>query len=210
MKRKHIIIYTPTSKDGDPNMDGTTYNNNNNNNMVRCGAYYLVTPFVTTYKNCVQCGLPVIVCLNTRGSGIIQETTFALSLLLVYNLITSTNETIIQLTERQIVMNSDNTQSFYDRAKEINLPPNLPHLQNLKSERKSKEQWKLKVKTAVNTYWTQNVQDNARELSTMDNLNIDALGIGKVHNMWSSLHSTISELRKDIVKCRLLTGTPVK
>ena len=28
MKRKHIIIYTPTSKDGDPNMDGTTYNNN--------------------------------------------------------------------------------------------------------------------------------------------------------------------------------------
>ena len=31
MKRNHIIIYTPTSKDGDPNMDGTTYNNNNNN-----------------------------------------------------------------------------------------------------------------------------------------------------------------------------------
>ena len=28
-KRKHTI-YTPTSKDGDPNMDGTTYNNNNN------------------------------------------------------------------------------------------------------------------------------------------------------------------------------------
>ena len=26
MKRKHIIIYTPTSKDGDPNMDETTYN----------------------------------------------------------------------------------------------------------------------------------------------------------------------------------------
>ena len=30
MKRNHIVIYTPTSKDGDPNMDGTTYNNNNN------------------------------------------------------------------------------------------------------------------------------------------------------------------------------------
>ena len=28
MKRKHIIIYTPTSKDGDPNMDGTTYGRN--------------------------------------------------------------------------------------------------------------------------------------------------------------------------------------
>ena len=30
MKRKHIIIYTPTSKDGDPNMDGTIYNSNTN------------------------------------------------------------------------------------------------------------------------------------------------------------------------------------
>ena len=29
MKRKHIIICSPTSKDGDPNMDGTTNNNNN-------------------------------------------------------------------------------------------------------------------------------------------------------------------------------------
>ena len=30
MKKKHIIIYTPTSKDGDPNMDGTIYNSYTN------------------------------------------------------------------------------------------------------------------------------------------------------------------------------------
>ena len=35
MKRKHIIIYmyTPASKDGDPNMDGTTNNSNSNQLM---------------------------------------------------------------------------------------------------------------------------------------------------------------------------------
>ena len=65
---------------------------------------------------------------------------------LLYNLITSANETIIQLTERQIVMNSNNPQSRYGRAKEILDKYSLPSLQDLKLEFNTKEQWKKQVR----------------------------------------------------------------
>ena len=104
-------------------------------------------------------------------------------------------------------MNSDDSQSYYGRAKEILDKYSLPSLQNLKLELNTKEQWKKQVKNAVNIYWTQNLQENARERSTLSNLNVAALCIGKVHNVWSSLESTVSDVRKGIIKCRQLTGT---
>ena len=57
----------------------------------------------------------------------------------------------------------------------------------------------------MNTYWTQNLQENAREKSTLSNLNVDALCIGKVHNVWSPLDRTVFDVRKGIIKCRPLT-----
>ena len=104
-------------------------------------------------------------------------------------------------------MNLDDSQSYYGRAKEILDKYSLPSLQNLKLELDTKEQWKKQVKNAVNTYWTQNLQENARERSTLSNLNVAALCIGKVHNVWSSLESTVSDVRKGIIICRQLTGT---
>lgn len=53
-------------------------------------------------------------------------------LCLLYNLITSTNDTVIHLTERQIVMNLDNPQRYNGRAKEILDKYSLPSLQSLK------------------------------------------------------------------------------
>ena len=73
---------------------------------------------------------------------------------LVYSLLTSTNETIHQLSGRQIAINLDNDQSFYGRAEEVLKLYDLPALQTLKSQLSSKEQWKFRVKKAVNTFWT--------------------------------------------------------
>ena len=50
---------------------------------------------------------------------------------LLYNLITSTNETIQELTKRQKTVNLDNRQSFYSRAQDILAQYNLPHIQDL-------------------------------------------------------------------------------
>ena len=41
----------------------------------------------------------------------------------------------------------------------------------------------------------------------MVNLNTESMKIGKVHNVWSALEATGLDVRREIVKCRLLTGT---
>ena len=71
----------------------------------------------------------------------------------------------------------------------------------------TKEQWKKQVKNAVNEYWTEHLQSEAKEKSTLIYLNIDSLKIGSTHTVWSSLESTVTEVRMGITKCRLLTGT---
>ena len=126
---------------------------------------------------------------------------------LLYNLITSTNETIQELTKRQIAVNLDNGQSFYSRAQDILAQYNLPHLQDLQSKLDIKEKWKLLVKRAVNEFWTEKLRSEAREKSTLKYLNIDSLTIGKTHSVWKTLESAVTDLRKGITKCRMLTGT---
>ena len=38
-------------------------------------------------------------------------------------------------------------------------------------------------------------------------MNIESMKIGQTHVVWSSLESTISDVRKGITKSRMLTGT---
>ena len=126
---------------------------------------------------------------------------------LLYSLLTSSNETIYQLTERQIAINLDNNQSFYCRVEQVLEMYKVPSLTTIKSELTTKDQWKLRVKRAVNEYWTVLLQSEAKQKSTHINLNIESLKIGKVHKVWGSLESTVLDVRKGIIKCKLLTGT---
>ena len=128
----------------------------------------------------------------------------------VYSMLTSTNETVHQLSERQIAINLDNDQSFYGRAEEVLKLYDLPTLQTLKSQLSSKEQWKFRVKNAVNIFWTKSLQDEGKQKSTLINMNIDSMKIGKVHNVWSSLESTVLDVLKGMVKCRLLYNKPIR
>ena len=91
---------------------------------------------------------------------------------LLYNVLTTSNETISQLTERQIIMNSDNSQSFYGRTKKILELYDLPDLKSLKNELSTKDQWKIRIKTAVNKYWTNLLQTEAKQKSTLEYLNV--------------------------------------
>ena len=126
---------------------------------------------------------------------------------LLYNLITSENETIQELTERQIVVNLDNKYSYYCRVQEILIQYNLPRLQDLHLKLETKEKWKLQVKKAVSEFWSEKLKIEAREKSTLKYLNIDSLSIENTHFVWRTLESTVTDIRKGITKCRMLTGT---
>ena len=126
---------------------------------------------------------------------------------LLFNILTSTNTTIKDLSARQIAINLDNKHSYFSRVQEILDIYQLPHIRDLRVSHMTKEQWKKQVKNAVNEYWTEHLQSEAKEKSTLIYLNIDSLKIGSTHTVWSSLESTVTEVRMGITKCRLLTGT---
>ena len=71
----------------------------------------------------------------------------------------------------------------------------------------SKEQWKIKTKTAIKKYWSKTLRLEAAEKLTLQYCNISCLGIGQTHPVWDSLEFTWLEVRRGVVKSRIVTGT---
>ena len=126
---------------------------------------------------------------------------------LLYNILTCTNKTIRELSSRQIAFNLDNNQSYFSKVQDILNIYDLPNLQCLSEGLTSKEIWKLQVKRAINKHWSELLQKEALEKSTLKYMNIDSVEIGRTHSAWSSLESTVSDVRKGITKSRMITGT---
>ena len=83
----------------------------------------------------------------------------------------------------------------------------LPNLQCLSKTLTSKENWKIQVKRDKNKHWSELLQKESLEKSTLKYMSIDSVGVGLTHSVWSSLGSTISEVRKNITKFRFITGS---
>ena len=79
---------------------------------------------------------------------------------MLYNILASTNETITELTERQIAVNLDNSLSYFNKVHNVLSKYQLPTLNEL---RITKESWKSTVKEAVNKYWTESLKNEAYE-----------------------------------------------
>ena len=141
------------------------------------------------------------------GALLVEAELHKRHLSLLFNILSSTNSTIKDLSTRQIAINLDNEQSFFSKVQQILDLYQLPHVRDLRVSELSKEQWKTQVKKAVNEHWSKYLQSEARGKSTLKYLNIDSLRIGLTHPVWLSVESTITEVRRGITKCRLVTGT---
>ena len=126
---------------------------------------------------------------------------------LLYNVLTSTNETVIELADRQITVNLDNNLSYFSRVQEILQLYQLPSIDTLRDSLTTKDRWRYQFKTAVYNYWTAKLKNEACEKSTLRFMNFETTKVNYTHNVWSSMESSVTEVRKGIVKCRMLTGT---
>ena len=126
---------------------------------------------------------------------------------LLYNILVSDNETVKGLAERQIAVNLDNKLSYFSKVQDILEQYQLPHLRDLKDCMQSKEHWKFQIRTAIYNYWTCELRNEACEKSTLCYMDIDSTKISLTHNVWSSLETTVADVRKGIVKSRMITGT---
>ena len=68
---------------------------------------------------------------------------------LLYNILISDNETVKELTERQIAVNLDNRLSYFSKVQDLLDQYQLPPLKDLKSCLTTKENWKFQIRTAI-------------------------------------------------------------
>lgn len=125
----------------------------------------------------------------------------------LFNILTCENETIQQLSERQIAINLDCHLSFYHRVAEVLLLYGLPDISTLRDHLTTKLSWKIQVKQAVNSYWTDKLNGDIIDKSSLKFLAKAGLQIGVTHSVWRTLYSTVSDVKKGITKGRMMTGT---
>ncbi|CAG2199675.1 unnamed protein product [Mytilus edulis] len=125
----------------------------------------------------------------------------------LYNIVSCDNSTILDLVDRQLIMNMDNQQSFFCKVAGTLAMYDLPSIDSLKQQPPSKLKWKSSVKMALQKYWTNFFLEEIESKTTLVHLDRTLLKIGSVHPVWTSLSSTISDVKKGAVKIRLLTGT---
>ena len=70
-------------------------------------------------------------------------------------------------------------QSYFSKVQDILNIYDLPKLQCLSKSLTSKEIWKIQVKRAINKHWSELLQKEALEKSTLKYMNIDLVGIGR-------------------------------
>ena len=125
---------------------------------------------------------------------------------LLYNILQCKNGTVSGILTRQLAVYKDDPDSFCGRISNILELYNLPRIENLIANLPLKTKWKHAVKTAVNNHWTAVMRSDLSERSTLSLCNINELQVGKVHHVWNSIDTCVLDVKKGIVKARMLTG----
>ena len=125
----------------------------------------------------------------------------------LYNIMSSNNTSIQKLMDRQLIMNIDNQLSFFCRATATLDMYNLPSIDDIRKELPSKIKWKSICKQAIHAFWTEKMQTSIKDKSSLKFMNIKDLKVGNDHSVWTSLNSSVTEVKKGIIKARMLTGT---
>jgi len=124
---------------------------------------------------------------------------------LLFSIANSKNESMKTIALRQHI--SGRPSSFFVKIADTLELYNLPNIDQLFQQHYKKEDWKLLVKKAINQYWTSKLKLDCKEKSSLLYMCKENLKIGSNHVVWSSVSPSVSDIRKAITKCRMLTGT---
>ncbi|CAC5380442.1 unnamed protein product [Mytilus coruscus] len=108
-----------------------------------------------------------------------------------------------------MTVNYDNPNSFFSTIRELLSKNKLPSNHFLQESLPSKLKWKSVVTKQLNTYvyWLNTLKDEAELKSTLKYMEPNHLLIGKNHPVWNTFDKTKAEVRKTIIKTKLVSGT---
>ena len=126
---------------------------------------------------------------------------------LLHSIVDSDNNRIKEVLNRQISVDFDNKDSFFYRVLKVLELYNLPDIISLNQELPTKTAWTSLVNRTIMTYWRESLLQDVQCKSTLTFLTYDNISLGEVHSVWVSTENSVTDVRKAIVKARILTGT---
>jgi hypothetical protein len=116
------------------------------------------------------------------------------------------NPTILTLLTRQIAMKDGKSHSWIVKTQDALHKYKLPTLLQVIIEQVDRLKWKSLVKTAISSHWKKQIEKEATVKSTLSRLN-PMFDPKKTHPLWSTTSNCPRDVRKAIVKAKLLTET---
>ena len=126
---------------------------------------------------------------------------------LLHSVVSSENECLKGLVQRQLACSFNIQNSFFFIVSNILEKYGLPSLSQLVCSNYSKLQWKHIYVKAINNFWTKQFVCEIKTKKTLKYLSVYNLRIGTTHLVWRSLDALVPDVRKGIIKTRILTGT---
>ena len=126
---------------------------------------------------------------------------------LLYSIITCDNTKIKDVMNRQIATNFDNKKSFFSKILNILELYSLPSINILQNSTPKKNAWKEEINRQIHKFWNDKLKSDAFNKTSLKYVCIDNLEIGKTAHVWKLKNQPRIEIRKSIVKSRMMTGT---
>ena len=111
------------------------------------------------------------------------------------------------LAKRQMAVKDSSSNSWFIHCNQILHKYKLPYIYKLKHSTKSKDALKEKIKHKVDNYVHQSWVEEESGKSTLAYLNLHDCFVGKVHSCWKSVSHNTRDVRRAIIKVKILTGT---
>ena len=126
---------------------------------------------------------------------------------LAISVINSVNPTLKLLVQRQLACSHDIKNSFFNELTTILQQYKLPSLCQLFSSSVTKLQWKHMCRKAINSFWTKQLVSDIKTKKTLKYLSCYNLSVDNTHLVWRTVDNSVMDVRKAVVKARILTGT---
>ena len=124
---------------------------------------------------------------------------------LLHSVLTSENQCLQDVVQRQLACSFDNVHSFFYITSQVLEKYQLPSISQILISNLSELKWKHLYKTAIESFWTKFYVRDIKSKKTLRYLNSSTLKIGSTHLVWNSIDSE-AEVRKGVIKARVLTG----
>ena len=108
---------------------------------------------------------------------------------------------------RQLSVKDSNSYSWFILCNKLLHKYNLPNIYIVRKKFESELLFKQQVKSSVDKFIKESWLTVAEGRRSLCYLNVESCDVGKVHPCWSTVDNTVMDVKRAVIKARILTGT---